>query len=73
MKKIAFPTEDGETISRHLGQAPFFLIATLDDAGNVAYEKREKPHHGSDSGSHQHEHSGHGMGQIGRPRCKAWK
>ena len=31
MKKIAFPTEDGETISLHLGRAQFFLVATLDD------------------------------------------
>ncbi len=45
MKKIAFPTDDGETISRHLGEAQFYVVAILDDAGNVTFEKREKPHH----------------------------
>ena len=26
MKKIAFSTDDGETISRHLGQAQFYIL-----------------------------------------------
>ena len=45
MKKIAFPTNDGETISRHFGEASFYVVALLDDAGNIVFEKREKPHH----------------------------
>jgi predicted Fe-Mo cluster-binding NifX family protein len=45
MKKIAFPTDDSETISRHLGEAQFYVVATLDDAGNITFERREKPHH----------------------------
>lgn len=45
MKKIAFPTDDGETISRHLGEAQFYVVAFLDGAGNTTFEKREKPRH----------------------------
>lgn len=45
MKKVAFPTDDGETISCHLGQAQFYLIATLDGSGEVRFERRQKPHH----------------------------
>ena len=45
MKKIAFPTDDGESISRHLGAAQFYVVALLEDAGNVTFERREKPHH----------------------------
>ena len=52
MKKIAFPSEDGQTISRHLGRAPYFIVATLQDGQPPAFEQRPKPHHGSD-----HEHS----------------
>jgi predicted Fe-Mo cluster-binding NifX family protein len=48
MKKIAFPSDDGETISRHLGEAQFFVVASLDDAGNITFEQREKPHHQHD-------------------------
>jgi predicted Fe-Mo cluster-binding NifX family protein len=43
MKKIAFPTNDGETISRHLGECEFYLVATLDDADNATFERRAKP------------------------------
>ncbi len=52
MKKIAFPTDDGETISRHLGEAQFYMVALLDDAENVTFEKREKPRHQHSRGSH---------------------
>ena len=45
MKKIAFPSDDGETISRHLGQAQFYIVALLDDGGAVTFERREKPRH----------------------------
>jgi predicted Fe-Mo cluster-binding NifX family protein len=43
MERIAFPTDDGETISRHLGEAQFYLVAFLDDAGKATFEKRKKP------------------------------
>jgi predicted Fe-Mo cluster-binding NifX family protein len=54
MKKIAFPTDDGETISRHLGEAQFYVVAILDDAQNITFEKREKPYHHPN----QEKHSG---------------
>jgi predicted Fe-Mo cluster-binding NifX family protein len=63
MKKIAFPTEDGVTISRHLGMAPYFMVAILDDSGKITYEKREKPHH-EQGAVHHHEHGGQGMGKT---------
>jgi predicted Fe-Mo cluster-binding NifX family protein len=63
MKKIAFPSEDGETISRHLGRAQYFVVASLEDSGKISFEKREKPHN-LDEESGRHEHSGQGMGQV---------
>jgi predicted Fe-Mo cluster-binding NifX family protein len=62
MKKIAFPTEDGETISAHLGRAPFFMVAHLDDSGGTTFEKRAKPHHGEGEEHGQHSHGGQGLG-----------
>jgi predicted Fe-Mo cluster-binding NifX family protein len=62
VKKIAFPTDDGETISRHMGRAAYFLIAVLDDSGAVRFEQREKPHHSDEAEAGQHEHSESGMG-----------
>jgi predicted Fe-Mo cluster-binding NifX family protein len=63
MKKIAFPTDDGETISRHPGQAQFFQVAVFEDSGVFHFEKREKSHHNAGAnGSGHHEHSGQGIG-----------
>jgi predicted Fe-Mo cluster-binding NifX family protein len=42
MTKIAFPTDDGETISAHFGRAAFFVIATLDGGQVTGYETRAK-------------------------------
>lgn len=39
IKKIAFPTDDGQTISPHLGRAQFFLVTTLDNSGEIHFEK----------------------------------
>lgn len=61
MKRIAFPTDNGETISRHLGEAPFYLVVDLDDAGGVTFEKRQKPrreHEGGLEGAGKHAHLG---------------
>jgi predicted Fe-Mo cluster-binding NifX family protein len=53
MTKIAFPTDDGKTISTHFGQAKYFVIATV-DASNIVFEQRDKP-------MHQHgNHEAHG-------------
>lgn len=64
MIKIAFPTEDGQTISAHLGMAPYFIVATIDGPGGPAFEQRAKAHHGSDEHNHSVEGPGHGMAQA---------
>jgi predicted Fe-Mo cluster-binding NifX family protein len=55
MEKIAFPTEDGKTISQHFGRAPFFVIATLDERGGPTFEQRNKAFHGEQHGHELHE------------------
>jgi predicted Fe-Mo cluster-binding NifX family protein len=56
MLKIAFPTDDGEAISAHLGRAPFFVVVTLNDPDAPKFEQRSKTYHGSG----EHEQHGHG-------------
>ena len=55
MVKIAFPTEDGETISAHFGRAPFFTVVTVNAPEAPQFEKRDKAFH--DSAEHEHEHN----------------
>jgi predicted Fe-Mo cluster-binding NifX family protein len=43
--KLAFPTDDGETISRHFGQARQFRVVMLLDGRIAASELREKASH----------------------------
>jgi predicted Fe-Mo cluster-binding NifX family protein len=43
--KIAVPTDDGETICRHFGQANFFKIITLENNQVVSAEMRQKAKH----------------------------
>jgi predicted Fe-Mo cluster-binding NifX family protein len=43
--KIAAITEDGKTISRHFGRAPYFLVATVENGQVVNRELRDKPGH----------------------------
>jgi len=67
--KIAIPTNDGKTISRHFGQATAFLVVTLDDGVITEQELREMPdagghtdhHHHNHDHDHEHHHH-HGMG-----------
>lgn len=69
--KIAIPTNDGKTISRHFGQARAFLIVTLENGEITDRELREMPdtgdtdhhHHNHDHHHHNHDHDhAHGMG-----------
>ena len=53
--KIAIPTDDGVTISRHFGRAKAFLVITLDNGDVVEQELRQLP----DSGDHEHHHHDH--------------
>jgi predicted Fe-Mo cluster-binding NifX family protein len=56
MTRVAFPTEDGKTISQHFGQAPMFVVATIQEAEPVKFEQREKGFHGHQLEQHDHEH-----------------
>lgn len=69
MIKVAFPTEDGTTLSRHLGRAPFYLVATIHSPQRVTLEQRPKPFHGSEAADPGHEHGpqGHGHASMFAP------
>jgi predicted Fe-Mo cluster-binding NifX family protein len=43
--KIAFPSDDGETISPHFGRAQTYVV--VDEAEIAERETRDKAHHGS--------------------------
>lgn len=62
--KIAFPTDDGHTLSRHLGRAPFYQVVTLEPGQAPQFEQRAKPHHGADRdhGAAAGHAEGHGPG-----------
>jgi predicted Fe-Mo cluster-binding NifX family protein len=53
--KIAFPTDDGETISKHLGQAQYFQVITLEDEQVQSSERREKASHSHNDAAQDHE------------------
>ncbi len=55
MTKIAFPTDDGETISKHLGQARYFQVVTLEDGQVQSSERREKASHAHQDHHHEQE------------------
>lgn len=55
MIKIAIPTDDGETISQHFGQARYFQVITLEDGQVQSSERREKASHSHQDHSHEHE------------------
>jgi len=50
--KLAFPTDDGETISRHFGQARSFKVITLENNQLTGSEMRAKASH--QHGDHSH-------------------
>jgi predicted Fe-Mo cluster-binding NifX family protein len=54
--KIAFPTDDGETISRHFGRADYFQVVTWADGAVQAKEMRQKPAHNHEHGHGHHHH-----------------
>jgi predicted Fe-Mo cluster-binding NifX family protein len=57
--KIAAITEDGRTISRHFGRAPYYLVATVEHGQIVNRELRDKPGHS------QFHSEGHGPEETG--------
>jgi predicted Fe-Mo cluster-binding NifX family protein len=52
MTMIVIPTDDGQTISSHLGQALFYVVVSTEDPA-PKYEFRNKPAHAAD-GDHTH-------------------
>ncbi len=56
-QKIAFVTDDGNTISSHFGRALYYEVVTLTDGKVVSRERREKAgHHTFAHGPHEHDH-----------------
>ena len=54
--KLAFPSDDGETISAHFGRAAFFVVVGIGEDAAIAPEKRAKPAHGGHGHGHDHGH-----------------
>lgn len=70
--KLAFATNDGETIHAHFGQAQYYEVIELDDAGIVSRERISKfgLHGTGHQGHHEHSHGhGGGMGRGERHRA----
>ncbi len=71
--KIAVVTEDGTTISRHFGRAPFYMVLTIEDGQITGREQREKfahqhgPGEHHDEGGHQGPEAGHSHGRMLSP------
>jgi predicted Fe-Mo cluster-binding NifX family protein len=61
-RRLAFASDDGETITRHLGHAPYYVVVTLADSGPPATEQRPKPHC---TGEHHAAGEGHGQVMFG--------
>ena len=67
MKKIAIVTEDGQRVSSHFGQAPFFQVFSVNEGQVTAEEQRQKPynighHHHHEDHDHQQNHHHHVKG-----------
>ncbi len=69
--KIAVITDDGKTISQHFGQAPYYLVATIENGKIVDRELRDKLGHAHFAHEpHEVETPGqpHGFGQDAQDR-----
>ena len=63
--KIAAITDDGTTISRHFGRAPYYMVLTVEDGKIVDRDRRNKLGHGQfrhQGGQHRDAHGRHGYG-----------
>jgi predicted Fe-Mo cluster-binding NifX family protein len=64
--KIAAVSEDGTTISRHFGRAPYYVVVTVENGVITAKETRDKLGHAQfaagEHGHDEHGHGGHGHG-----------
>jgi predicted Fe-Mo cluster-binding NifX family protein len=72
MMKIAVITDDEQTISRHFGRAPYYLVVTIEEGQVIARERRDKANHGQfahEPHDHEHDaHTGHGHGPAAQGR-----
>ncbi|MDY6868153.1 MAG: NifB/NifX family molybdenum-iron cluster-binding protein [Chloroflexota bacterium] len=64
--KVAFITNDGETISRHFGRAQYYLVVEVEDGEVKNREMRDKMGHSQFFAKEEsHDHSEmHGMSQA---------
>ena len=63
--KIAAITDDGKTLSKHFGQAQYYLVASVENGQIISREMREKVNHAQlQVEGHDHEETGqkHGYG-----------
>jgi predicted Fe-Mo cluster-binding NifX family protein len=58
-KHIAIPTDDGQTISSHLGQARYFQVISLEDGKVLSSEARQKVSHTHQQHSHDESSQAH--------------
>jgi len=58
--KIAFITDDGETISQHFGRAQYYLVVTIENWKVINRETRSKLGHNHFQSQHQNEEYQHG-------------
>lgn len=56
--KIAFVSDDGQTISAHFGRAQYYVVVSVEDGQEVGREMRHKPGHGHG------QHHDHGDGHV---------
>jgi predicted Fe-Mo cluster-binding NifX family protein len=63
--KIAAISDDGATISRHFGRAPYYVVVTVEDGKVVDRDRRNKMGHAQfrhRGGQHQEAQGRHGYG-----------
>ena len=58
--KIAVITDDGTTVSKHFGYAPYYLVFTVENGKIISQEKREKAGHHNLGGGHHEEYHAQG-------------
>lgn len=72
--KVAVITDDGQSISRHFGRAPYYMIYTIEEGKVTNKELVNKLGHNhfqsaESAGGHEHDHSqGHGMDSASHDR-----
>ena len=63
--KLAFITDDGQSISKHFGRAAYYQVFTIEDGRVTGQEMRDKlghQHFGQDQHNHEEAGQKHGFG-----------